>query len=98
MPTEIPGVEGGVIGAFLGVMFGWFGNLLYMREKFVSTKQCCDCKQSSATTEIILVKGLENRVGSIELCVGELFKQSKENHGMIREIHGMLKSKKFEVL
>ena len=84
--------QGGAIGAVMGTVIGWFGNLLYMRDKFVSTKQCDNCKQSAAATETILVKGLETRVEGLESCVNDLYKQSKENHGMICEIHGLLKA------
>jgi hypothetical protein len=91
--------EGSVLGAVMGVVVGWFSNLLYMKDKFVSTKQCENCKQSSATTETILVKGLETRVQSLESCVGDLYKQSKDNHGLIKEMHGWLRgSGKLDVL
>jgi len=90
--------EGGIIGAVIGAVVVWFTNIIYMREKFVSAKQCDNCKQATSTTETIQIKGLQDRMGAMEGCVNDLYKQSKDNHGMIREIHGWLKSKNSELL
>ena len=95
MPTEIPGgAEGGVIGACLGLIFGWFGNLLYMREKFIAKDQCSQCKNSAERSDAVQIKALEGRMVAVELCVQRLFEQSTNNNGMIREIHGWIKAKK----
>ena len=91
--------EGGVLGAMIGAIITWFANVIYMRDKFISTKQCGDCKTSSAVTESLKVQALEGRMVAVELCVGDLYKQSKDNHGLICEIHGMLKARgKLEIL
>jgi hypothetical protein len=105
--------QGGAIGAILGVVIGWFSNLIYMREKFVSTKSCENCKVSAAATETLQVLVLESKMGAVEVKVGAvesrvaqienkidgLSEQSRENHGLISEIHGWLKgSGKISVL
>ena len=90
--------EGSVLGGVIGAMVGWFGNLIYMRDKFVSAKQCETCKSTTVATETIQINALGGRMTAVEECVGDLFKQSKENHGMIREIHGILKGKRLDVL
>ena len=90
--------EGSVLGGVIGAMVGWFGNLLYMRDKFVSAKACETCKSTTVATETIQINALGGRMSAVEECVSDLYKQSKENHGMIREIHGILKGKRLDVL
>lgn len=80
--------EGGLIGA----VAGWFANLLYMREKFVSSEECKNCKAGLCNSESLSLNSFEGRIKKVEENVNELYGMAKENYGMIKEMHGMLKA------
>lgn len=62
------------LGAVIGLIIGWFGNLIYMREKFISKADCDKCNKS-------LIERLER-----------IDKRSLETYGMVKEMHGFIKS------
>lgn len=80
-----------LIGEVFGVVLGWFGNLIYMRDKFIEKDSCKECKNSTSASHSIQIDALQGRMGTMETCVSQLYTQSKENHGLICEIHGFLK-------
>ena len=64
---------------FFGAAIGWFANLIYMREKFVSKSECRECKAASNKR---FDDGAE-RMQRIE-------DKQLETFGLVKEIHGAL--------
>ena len=87
-----------VVGWALGVVIGWFGSVLYMRDKFVSKDGCKECHEHTSTQESLQIQALNSRMTAVENCVGKLFEQSTANYGLITEIHGFIKAKRMEIL
>ncbi len=87
----------GIASAVVSSILTWFGNVLVMREKFISKGECAQCQKVAEREGQLEIKALETKIGSFESwqcrmedTVGKIGDQSVKSFGMISEIHGHL--------
>jgi hypothetical protein len=94
----------GIVSAVTSAILTWFGNILVMREKFISKGECRQCQKTAEREGELEIKALEVKMGNFETAlksvkdqqesmqetVGTLDERTFKIFGMTSEIHGHL--------